>query len=365
MLMKHFFLLSTFFVCLTMIFNSCSSDKDKESQETYIIRLETKQTQLEGIRDIAIYGDKIGQYPESSKQILDNVLGELVIVLNEFKAGQYSQLKFDTIMETADKAIKEFRASVRTEDAPFNPKPAYLKVYGEQGGYIDFGNHIEYTKFGESGKQKFTVEMWCKFENWVDFGYILSTISDVAEDNIRCGWFVNIHHGNFRQSLGLENYQLREPAFNFTYSDVWMHFAAVVDEEGVDGSFNNENPNIIKLYKDGVFQSEMDADIKYASSEYPVHMIAFAKNDPKGAGNGVTGDCLITGSIKKLRIWKSAKTANEIQNLMNGTTVVTGQEADLVCGWDFTQTVEDENKIPDLTGKFSAKLCGTYEWITE
>ena len=36
---------------------------------------------------------------------------------------------------------------------------------------------------------------------------------------------------------------------------------------------------------------------------------------------------------------------------MNEEIRVTGQEDDVVCGWEFDATVEDDTNIPDLTGK--------------
>ena len=39
------------------------------------------------------------------------------------------------------------------------------------------------------------------------------------------------------------------------------------------------------------------------------------------------------------------------------------QDRKMICGWEFDATVEDDTNIPDLTGKYSAKLLGEYKWI--
>lgn len=53
----------------------------------------------------------------------------------------------------------------------------------------------------------------------------------------------------------------------------------------------------------------------------------------------------------------------KIREIMNKETLVTGQESDLVCGWALDQTVEDDQNIKDLTGKYTAAVKGKYEWV--
>ena len=67
--------------------------------------------------------------------------------------------------------------------------------------------------------------------------------------------------------------------------------------------------------------------------------------------------------MKKIRIWKSAKDNEYVQNSYNGTAEVTGKEADLAAAWDFmTKPSGSGNEVIDLTGRHTAKIIGTYEW---
>lgn len=67
--------------------------------------------------------------------------------------------------------------------------------------------------------------------------------------------------------------------------------------------------------------------------------------------------------MKYLHIWKTAKTQEEIQQIMNSPLGIVGNEADLICGWNFDSTVSDNNNIIDLTGKYKAQLKGDFQWV--
>lgn len=66
--------------------------------------------------------------------------------------------------------------------------------------------------------------------------------------------------------------------------------------------------------------------------------------------------------MKHIHIWSTAKTGEEIQKLFSGETEVTGEEPDLICGWALNSIPKDNNNIKDLTGKYTAKLIGAYQW---
>lgn len=48
---------------------------------------------------------------------------------------------------------------------------------------------------------------------------------------------------------------------------------------------------------------------------------------------------------------------------MNSPLGIVGNEADLICGWNFDSTVSDNNNIIDLTGKYKAQLKGDFQWV--
>lgn len=247
--------------------------------------------------------------------------------------------------------------------APFTPEPAELYVDGLAGGYIDFGYSPEYIRFGEDRNQVFTIELWAKFKDFVAPGAgasILSTILD-ASDYSRCGWFLNWWPGGLIRAsfTGVLPHWLWEPQSNpFTDLNTWVHIAVVYDDNGVYG----EAGTLMKLYINGGLEAVhfVQPDNWYNAADDPRFpqrsMVAFGR----WGTDDVTGS--LQGYIKHLRIWKSAKTPGEIQDLMNGTTVVTGQEGDLACAWAFNKTAPDEENIVDLTGRHSASLHGSYTW---
>lgn len=239
---------------------------------------------------------------------------------------------------------------------------AELFVDGRSGGYIDFGQNANYSNFGQTGKQTFTVELWAKLKYTEGFGSIISCFNEDGPTNSRKGWVINnFNNSRLRMSVGLENWQLLEPGFNYSTTNEWVHFAAVVNENGFPGEYINGQPVVIKVYKDGVLQDQM---AKIASNYLPnymlTRMIAFGHS---GANGLMTSDWRLSGSIKDFHIWRSAKSQEAIQKIMNKTIDVSGFEPDLVCGWRFNSIPDNNQNIKDITGNYSAQLVGTYQWI--
>lgn len=364
------------FMMLQMLaFTSCSDDDDNsgwptetDKTEIFIERFSTLVTNLTALRDGATYGELKDNYPVSSKAILDDEIVYLEETIAKLKEGnkKLADSEADRIIREANQIEKNFRATRRTED--FLPVVAELLVNGKNGGYIDFGVHPEYSAFGEQGQQAFTVEFWVKLtdvdEYLNSFVFLLSTFTDDdTKDHERKGWAVNSHFGRLRMTYGISYSDLFEPGFSFSTLNQWVHVAVVTNENGVDGEIRDGIPVMTKIYVNGqLMLSERGRDdrLPYTSNDKEVAMVAFT-------GLSATANRIeeksTNGCMRHLHIWKSAKTQAEIQHLMDTPESVTGSESDLVCGWTLNKTVSDNNNIKDLTGKFSARLIGDFQWV--
>ena len=364
------------FMMLQMLaFTSCSDDDDNsgwptetDKTEIFIERFSILVTNLTALRDGATYGELKDNYPVSSKAMLDDEIVYLEETIAKLKEGnkKLADSEADRIIREANQIEKNFRATRRTED--FLPISAELLVNGKNGGYIDFGVHPEYSAFGEQGQQAFTVEFWVKLtdvdEYLNSFVFLLSTFTDDdTKDHERKGWAVNSHFGRLRMTYGIGYSCLFEPGFSFSTLNQWVHVAVVTNENGVDGEIRDGIPVMTKIYVNGqLMLSERGRDdrLPYTSNDKEVAMVAFT--GLSATANRI-GEKSTNGCMRHLHIWKSAKTQAEIQHLMDTPESVTGSESDLVCGWTLNKTVSDNNNIKDLTGKFSARLIGDFQWV--
>ncbi|MFV0418380.1 MAG: DUF4972 domain-containing protein [Dysgonomonas sp.] len=358
----------TLLILLTMSFAACTEEKNEGDRENnpYIVELGESLNKLQDLRDNSQYGDRKGMYPPESKSILEDVMAEIGQVIMNIYSGEEAnptQDKITQLAAKADQAETNFKATVLTENTLY---PAELYVNGNDGGYIDFGTSDDYIKFGEPGKRAFTVELWLKFKTIP--GGIGAVISTFVEDSgVRCGWMVNMISGNYLRITYAqkEKDKLWEPGDGFAQTETWVHVAAVYDDNGVDGSIENGKPVVAKYYVNGVLKNKVVNGETYSGNYYggndnalpSLPMIAFAQFNKDGSQTRKS-----QGYIKDFHIWKTAKSENEINKLMDGTTQVTGEETDLACGWEFTMTADDDNNIKDITGKHTAVLKGKFEW---
>jgi hypothetical protein len=342
-----------------------------DKTEIFVERLTVLLNDITTLLNGATFGEKKGEYPVSSKKILEDQISSLSETLTKVREGikKLSNSDMDNIILETKKIEAKFKSSVRTED--FTPIAAELNVYGKNGGYIDFGIHNEYSDFGNSGEQEFTIDFWVKLTD-VDnvlksFVFLVSTFTDEGLGNgehDRKGWNINLHMGNLRATYAMGTSDLFEPGFGFNNVNQWVHIALVTNEKGVDGDTNEGKPVMMKMYVNGILskseQSNQPNSKPYRPNDLNVPMVAFTGMSTEGY---VEGGKSTNGCIKHFHIWKTAKSQTEIQNTMNNPETVTGSESDLVCGWDLSKTVSDDNDIKDLTGQFSAKLVGDCRWV--
>lgn len=276
---------------------------------------------------------------------------------SSFTYSDYGSLSPDYYLDRTAYWVSEFVKNKQQAKAE-------LYINGRNGGYIDFGHSPEYSNFGENGKQAFTVELWLKLKYTEAFGSVVSCFNEDSQTQTRKGWVINsFHNSRLRMTLGLENWGLLEPGFDFSTTGQWVHFAAVVDENGINGEQINGKPVVLKVYQNGILKDQSTSfdGGNYLSNYLQTPMIAFGQ--PAGVG-GMTSDWRLSGYIKDFHIWKSAKSEGTIRKIMNKDIDVTGFEPDLVCGWRFNSVPVNNQDIKDLTGRYSARLVGDSQWIS-
>lgn len=332
-----------------------------------IKKLTDRVLEITILKNDSEYGLLKGQYPVESKSILEDAITDLETLLSKIEnnqiAGEEKNAATNESLSKAGVAVEEFKATIRTEDLLI---PAELLIRGKNRGYINFGVSPNFSNFGEYGKQQFTVEFWTKIENMDNFVFFLSTLSDQEKEGggtVRYGWNINVHFGNLRPTYVLGEYDLLEPGTAFNTLNTWVHIALVTNELGVDGDMDNGNPIMTKMYINGneVIRSasHQAPEKKYKPGNVNVPLYGFMGANGDGSPQWDKG---ANGYMKHVHIWKTAKSQAQIQQLKDNPNSVTGTEADLVCGWKFDTVVKDNNDIKDITGNYSAKLVGDFEW---
>lgn len=357
-------------VLLAIIAWGCAEEQKFEpapAENPAITRLTAASNELKKLNDEAIFGSKKGMYPLSSREILTNAVIELSRLILDINAGTKTpgETEIAQAISNAQNEVTKFKATVLTEDIPWDGVSAELYVDGLDNGYIDFGADAGYTNFGTGSQQAFTIELWVKMTKVRDdIAAVVSAFRENGGD--RTGWLINYRNFDFMRvsyATGNDGRGLFEEGTGYmgrgdwkdgdvtkeNMNSPWLHLALVYNDNGRG-----------KLYLNGVIkESRVNWEIKEAMKgdiEPYLNMTAFVQRDVNGKLSRP-----IAGYMKHFRIWKTAKTETQINELMNGKEV-TGRETDLVCAWPFDETVEDDKEIIDLTGKHTASIRGTYRW---
>ncbi len=357
--------------CGLILFPSCTETEntsDEDLKNTYIADLQAKKTELTDLMNSVEYGGAIGQYPESSKTILEDAIAALDVMINDFMAGNdISDENYYKAISDANLAKTEFSKTINQKDDPseFTPVPAELLVNGQNGGCIDFGYSEEFFNFGEDGKAQFTVDLWVKLDASQNFMNLLGTYRDEGTEinGDRGGWFINYFDGKkMRFSMATTYYHgLVEPGTEWTDYGNWVHVAAVLDENTSDVD-DNGHKRVVTFYINGEEKEKASAEYNYQPNKYETHLMAFCA--PNREGGNYNNSNFGNGYIKDVHLWSKPLSADEIKALYEGAVKVTADNEDLIAGWEFTATVADNSSIPDITGKFSARLSGDYTWKT-
>ena len=364
-----------FGLVLALLISSCSEEEHNftattEITDTYIDQIEAVITQMNGIAADADYGSKAGQFPTESRAILTNAIDDAnrAILLIEYQNPSSSESEKERYLTNANEAIARFNASVRSDDA--ETIPAELFVDGKSNeSYIDFGRSKDYTVFGETANQAFTIEFWVKIKEHGpnDNSIFLSTFYSNGDSRWRNGWMMywrvadgGIYRTSWGGILSDSRWGLWEPGFPAPADNEWQYYAFVYSDKGLDG-----DPNLrARLYLNGevvATQTNGNASEVYNSSDYDNYdkpMTGFCRwvNDNKMEEG-------FSGYMKNIRIWKEAKTSDYLTSSFREEVELNGKENNLVAAWNFTEKpLGSASEVLDLTGKHTAKVVGTYKW---
>lgn len=262
-----------------------------------------------------------------------------------------SQDQITEAENAAAEAIQTFKDSY-----VYVARPAELYVPGK----TDVSNYIELGAPGAfDGYATISVELWFKGEDNMNSQQQGSIISNFyAPEGKFYGWEVNTWANStngeapykIRVSRGF-NQGLVELQPMFDNYAQW-HYIVYTHDASAQKSV---------LYLDGEVLAESGVGEWPAITSDPmapdhaVQMCAFKNltdpNNPKA----------VNGSMKKVRFWDYALTADQVKDNMNAE--VTGTEDGLIAAWDFTETVENPQNILDKTGNHVAKVLGDkVEW---
>ena len=375
--MRKAILLCTVGCALLLILqlSSCSEQKHHFDavtavEDSYISQLDALISTMTELSQNADYGTHSGQYPAESRAILTDAISNAnrYVLLIKYQDPQPSDGEKDRYLTVIHNAIDKFKGSIRTEDAETIPAELFVDGKTTQS-YIDFGRSKDYTVFGETGNQSFTIEFWVKImeRGPYDNSIFLCTYLSNGTDRWRNGWMMywrNSSGGIYRTTWGGilsdSRYGLWEPNFPAPAEQQWQHYAFVYSDKGLDG-----NPALrARLYLNGevvATQTNSNAAEVYNSSDYDNY------------DKPMTGFCRwvnmekmeegFSGYMKEIRIWKEAKTDDYIRSSYLEQTDIRGKEPNLVAAWDFTsKPTGSDNQVLDLTGRHEARIIGTYKW---
>ncbi len=352
--------------CLTTSATLTSCKKDTVNTVAVYEQKEQIGKKIKELSDLlaaSTFGFKKDMYPTESKILLDAKIDELKKLLEDIKTQvippQNVASETALILTAVANTQSQFISSKRTENYVRN---GILHVNGKDGGYIDFGSHPEFSNFNDG---PFTVELWSKVIGFGGFDFLLSTFVDnflSGNDKIFQGWGVNYNGGNMRMTYALDTKDIYEPPinnYNTQYTGEWVHLAFVWNPDKTDDG--SGNPKTFKMYVNGELRKEEDwRSTNYTPNTINTHMYGFASGS---FGGGALTDRGTNGYMKNMNVWKSLKTQAQIQNIKDNPESVVGTESDLVCGWRLTEVALDNNDIPDITGRYTAKLFGNFDWI--
>lgn len=349
-----------------------------ESARKFILQLQAEAADLEEIyNDGTIWGNHQGQYPLESKAILEKAIENLYDLVERIQSGAIADMTqelYDEAIQAANEAMQRVEDSKWAEDhLTWN-----LFVDGNKGGWIDFGYSEDYVKFGENTKQAFTIELWVNIKEYCnkpgeDNSTFLATMTQKdywsgwrAQDRTKGLMRTMVAHW---QDAGPSNPQAWEPGWkksdNWT-KNRWTHYAFLFKDDGLPGF---DTPTDVKCYSmmDGSRQGEIvRVEEKYRTYindnciKYQSRMTGFCILDNEGNRNEY-----LSGSIKKIRIWKTNRTEDQIRLSYLGNDAIDPTDPNLVAAWDFEVLGQKPagTTITDITGRHTATLKGTYEWV--
>ena len=352
-----------------------------EDARSLINQLNAKAVEYEAmLQDDSSWGNHQGQYPISSKDLLQGAIDDLYSLSERAQSGAITNFT----QELYNDAIQETEVTLaQIEDTKWNEDHITWDLYvdGNNGGYIDFGYSEDYVKFGEDANQAFTIELWVNVKEYCNQpGEDNSTfLSTMTQNDYWSGWRTQDRTKGLLRTMvahweddGSSNPREWEPGWkksdNWTQNR-WTHYAFLFRDNGLPGF---DTPTDVKCYSmiDGNRVGEIvrvgepwRTYIEDNSVKYQIPMTGFCALDDNGNRKE-----WFSGYIKKIRIWKTNRTEDQVkQSYLGIDEDVTADNPDLVAAWDFETLGSKPTgaEIKDLTGRHIATLKGpegSYQW---
>lgn len=352
-----------------------------ESARKFILQLQAEAADLEEIyNDGTKWGNHQGQYPLESKAILEKAIENLYDLVERIQSGAIADMTqelYDEAIQAANEAMQRVEDSKWAEDhLTWN-----LFVDGNKGGWIDFGYSEDFVKFGDDNHQNFTIELWINIKEFTtqpnedNSTFLASYVSSP-----RSGWRVQYRKVNggsehwmrgsmaHWQNEGPKDPEWWEPrAIVNNPKDKWTHFAFAVADDGVPGFDAPQAHTKSCVFVNGSQSGEVirvgeewRTYIEDACIDEKMKMTAFCRLNSDGAREEY-----FSGYIKYMRIWKGIRSRDDIRLASIGKVELDPNDPNLVAAWDFEVLGQKPagTTITDITGRHTATLKGTYEWV--
>ena len=336
--------------------NSKYYNLSPEAQQ-YINNLLAKADEILAIvNDDTKWGNHQGQYPVDNKSVLESAAQDLESLAERIKSGSITDMTqeiYDEAIAAADKKVEEVEDSAWPDNSQITWN---LFVDGNAGSYIDFGYSEDYVKFGEDDNQAFTIELWVNIKEYCnkDGEDNCTFLSTMTNDPYWSGWRA----------------QDRTKGLLRTMVAHWTHYAFLFRDKGLPGF---DTPTDVKCYSmiDGTRQGEIirvgeswRTYINKQSIANQIHMTGFCMMDNSGNRNE-----WFSGYIKKIRIWKTNRTENQVYaSYMGNEEGINADNADLVDAWDFEvkgdqPTQSATRTITGVKGHTATLVGDNWQWV--
>ena len=362
--------------------NSKYYNLSPEAQQ-YINNLLAKADEILAIvNDDTKWGNHQGQYPVDNKSVLESAAQDLESLAERIKSGSITDMTqeiYDEAIAAADKKVEEVEDSAWPDNSQITWN---LFVDGNAGSYIDFGYSEDYVKFGEDDNQAFTIELWVNIKEYCnkDGEDNCTFLSTMTNDPYWSGWRAQDRTKGLLRTMvahwqddNHSNPQEWEPGWkksdNWT-KDRWTHYAFLFRDKGLPGF---DTPTDVKCYSmiDGTRQGEIirvgeswRTYINKQSIANQIHMTGFCMMDNSGNRNE-----WFSGYIKKIRIWKTNRTENQVYaSYMGNEEGINADNADLVDAWDFEvkgdqPTQSATRTITGVKGHTATLVGDNWQWV--
>ncbi|MDJ0716189.1 MAG: LamG domain-containing protein, partial [Prochloraceae cyanobacterium] len=206
--------------------------------------------------------------------------------------------------------------------------------------YVNLGNSEQLQITGNQ-----TLEMWVNPTNFNQrqnpYGKAYGGEGTIT---IEKDGSLSYYYGITGSNSGTKNvsYQRVQTVSNVLQANQWSHIALVRDFDS----------NAITWYVNG-------EKVDLIDSSETIFDAAVAGNDSAYIGKGYVSN--FTGQIDDVRVWNTARSAEEISANYNGT--LTGSEEGLVGYWNFNDSSVNASTIEDLAGNGVLSLDGSDERV--